>query len=381
MTSKWSLAGCLLGVAFMCFQCGGYKASPVGAQLFQGQNPNMERHVTLTAASSDTSYRIAVACGGSSLLFIGNGRDLEAWTYVVFDTITIDSLIKATLSFQVRPYPVLNPGRVILSILPTGSTWDETTMTWDNKILPSSETPLFQAEINSADTSSIDLDVPLDVLATFVTKDTLTGRVGILIKTESTGGLFQMNSLEYSASSTSYPHLTLYTASDTLIVSPSKDTFVSNSELSSRSDILRIQDGIAERSLLHFNIAGIPVEATINRAMLILHADPEASVPDPSAMFFLAVSPVADSVWTVPNLKLDSTWVAYGSFTGDSVAVTVTSLVQKWTSQTFLNGGMMLTGVLEKSDLAGRSFFSSSSDSARMPRLDVYYSLAPSGRY
>jgi hypothetical protein len=381
MTSKWCLAGCLLGAALMCFRCGGYKASPVGAQLFQGQNPDMEKRVNLTAASSDTSYRIAVTCEGSSLLFFGNGKNLEAWTYVVFDTITIDSLVKATLSFQVRPYPVLNSGPVILSILPTGSAWDETAMTWENKILPSSETPLFQAEINSADTTSIDLDVPLDVLATFVTKDTLTGRTGILIKTESPGGLFQMYSLEYSASSTGYPHLTLYTASDTLVVSPAKDTFVSNSDLSYRPDILRVQDGIAERSLLHFNIAGIPAEATINRALLILHADPEASVPDPSATFYLAVSPVADSSWTYPNVKTDSTWVASGSFTEDSVAVVVTSLVQKWTSRTFRNGGMMLTGVLEKSDLAGRSFFSSSADSARMPRLDVYYSLPPSGRY
>jgi hypothetical protein len=381
MTSKRILACCILVAVFMGFRCGGYKASPVGARFFQGQNPDMERHVTLSAASSDTSYRVSAVCGGSSLLFFGNGKNMEAWTYVVFDTTSLDSVIKCSLTFQVRPYPVSNGGPVTVSILPTGSAWDETAMTWENKILPESGTPLFSAEINPGDTSSIDLDVPLDVLATLVTKDTLTGRTGILIKTESTGGLFQIFSREYSASSTGYPRLTLYTASDTLIVPPSKDTFVSNGELSSRSDILRIQDGIAERSLLRFNVAGIPPEATVNRALLVLHADPEASVPDPSATFYLAVSPVADSVWSIPNVKLDSTWVASGSFTGDSVAVVVTSLVQKWSSQTFRNGGMLLTGVLEKSDLAGCSFYSSSADSARMPRLDVFYSLPPSGRY
>jgi hypothetical protein len=382
MNPKYFRIFTFLCIGLLGFHCGGYKASPVGAEMFQGQNPDMERRVTFTAASSDTSYRVPVVCGGSSYLFAGNDGNLEAWTYVVFDTSTIaGSLVKATLSFRILPYPVSGASPVEISILPTESTWDEQAMTWDTKITPASETPLFRVQASLSDPTMIDLDVPLDIAAAFVTKDTTVERTGILIRAEGTGGFIHLFSRESSDSTSLIPHLTLITESDTVTVAPQKDTFVSNSDRTVLPDRYWMQDGTAERILMRFHIIGIPHEATINRAMLVLHTDSESAVPDPATTFYLSAVPVVDSIWTFPGVVTDSTWIASGAVSEDSVALVLTSLVQKWTSGTAVNGGLMLKGVLETTDLAGRSVFSSSADSVRIPRLEVFYSIPPSGRY
>jgi hypothetical protein len=383
MNPKYARFFLLIGLCLSIVRCGGYKASPVGAEMFQGQNPDMERLAAFTPASSDTSYRISRACGGSPLLFAGNDQGLEALTYVVFDTATITgSVIKATLSFQVLPYPVAAASPADIQILPTGSKWDEGSMTWDTRIPAASETPLFEVQASLSDSSTvIDLDVTADLAKSFVTTDTTVERTGIMIRTASPGGFFKLYGRESSASTSLIPHLTLITESDTLTVTPVKDTFVSSSDRSGLPDRYWIQDGIAERILMRFNLTGIPPEATINRAMLVLRADPESSFPDAASAFYLSAVPLADSVWTLPGVALDSTWTASAKVTADSAALILTSLVQKWTSGTQPNCGLMLRGVLETTDPAGRAFFSSSADSAGIPRLRVFYSVPPSGRY
>ena len=372
---------CCLGLSV--FRCGKYSASPVGADVFQGQNPDMERRVTFYAAPSDTSYRIPVVCGASPYLFVGDDRGLESWTYIVFDTATTSgSLVKATLSFTVLPYPESDASPVEISILPTESPWDEGTMTWDTKISPASETPLFREQASlSEDTTRIDLDVPLELAAALVSKDTSVERTGLLIRAEGTGGFIRLFSREFSTSSPLIPHLTLITESDTMTVMPRKDTFVSNSARTVPPDRLWIQDGTADRILMRFNVSGIPPEATVNRARLVLHTDAESAFPAPTSAFYLSAVPLADSVWTLPGVATDSTWIASGAASGDSIATILTSWVQKWTSGTAPNCGLMLKGTLENTDLAGRSVFSSSADSVRIPRLEIFYSIPPTGRY
>jgi hypothetical protein len=372
-----------LGFCLACVRCGSYKPSPVGAEIFQGQHPDMEKYATFTPASSDTSYKISRACGGSPFLFAGNDQGVEAMAYVVFDTTSFTgSIVKATLSFQLLPYPIKPASSAELQILPTGSSWDEATMAWDDRIAPAAETPLFTVQASLSDSSTvIDLDVPVDLAKSFVNADTNVERTGILIRSGALSGFFKLYGRESSASPALIPHLTLITESDTLTVMPSKDTFVSFSDLPGLPDRFWVRDGIAERILMRFNLGAIPPEATINRAMLVLRADPESSFPDQASVFYLSAVPLADSVWVLPGVALDSTWTASASVSGDSAALVLTTLVQKWTSRTEPNCGLMLRGVLETTDPAGRAFFSASADSAGIPRLKVFYSVPPSGRY
>ncbi|MBN2201535.1 hypothetical protein JW777_06270, partial [bacterium] len=62
--------------------------------------------------------------------------------------------------------------------------------------------------------------------------------------------------------------------------------------------------------------------------------------------------------------------------------VSITSLVQRWSSGVIRNGGLMLRGALETSDPAGCSPYSRSApDSSLIPRLELFYSLPPTSRF
>jgi hypothetical protein len=382
MKTKCVLWCIFLGIALLMVSCSLEKPSPVGAQYFERENRGAENHLVVYSAPSDTSYKTTVSCGKSTYLFFGMDKDIEALTFVVFDTVKItEPILKAVLSFQTILYIASETLPIDVSVYTTDATWEETSITWENHILPSSTGPIQTVQIQSADTFMVEAEIPAELAAAMVTPDSLVKRIGIMLKVDAGGCLFQSFSMEYSSTSEAVPHLTLYTASDTLSVWPEKDAFVANTNRAPVADRIRIQNGIAERSLLFFDLSAIPSEASINRALLILHSESGAAVPNDTSAFYFTIYPLADSLQNVSDVRIDTALVASGSIKGDSCRAVITSIVQYWTAKTIKNAGIMLNGILEESDLAGQSLYSAQADSSLMPKLDVFYSLPPSSRF
>jgi hypothetical protein len=383
MKTKYLTYPMVVGMALLLVRCGQEKPSPVGAQYYERQNRGTEEHLAAYSTLSDTSYQTSAACGKSYNLFFGADKDIEAYTYVVFSkTINTKPILRAVLSFQTVSYMASGTTPLSVSIYATDTTWEESSMTWKNQALPSSAVPIQTVQIETADTCNVEMEIPPETAAALISADSSLKRIGILLKADVPGCILHAYGREYSSTSDAVPHLTLYLDADTLSVRPEKDAFTAKMDRVPVADRIRIQDGIAERSLLFFNnLTAVPPEATINRALLILRADGETAVPNDTSTFYFTIYPVADSIQSVDNVKVDSASVVIGKIAGDTCRAVITAIIQQWTSKKLKNWGLLLNGYQEQSDLAGRSLYSAQSDSLFMPRLDVFYSLPPSSRF
>jgi hypothetical protein len=375
---------CVLGTLLIVLSCGQEKATSVGADFYDQENPVEENRLVLPAVR-DTVYSQTVSCGTGYYLFTGTRDGVETRSFFVFDTVTVAGTVdRAVLSFRTIPYaaPASGGGDVRLVLSPTASDWDEDGVSWDNQ---PAETGASFAEASAAasDTTDVEVEIPLDLALSLVNPDTAAARPGVALRAGDPDCVLRLFARE--AGVTTSPTLLFIVSgdtTDTVSVQTVRDAFVVRNGTAVPPERLRIQDGTAERILLFFDLSSIPREATINRARLVLHADDENVFPASDPDFSFSVYPVSDSSWTVPPTVLDSSRAVTGAFSGDSTATVITAIVQRWTSGLLDNAGLMIKGSLETTVPAGCSPFSGATpDAGLAPRLDVYYSLPPTSRF
>jgi hypothetical protein len=164
-------------------------------------------------------------------------------------------------------------------------------------------------------------------------------------------------------------------------INPSSDTFISYAPVVPRSDRLFLTNGISLRSFLYFDVSQIPAEATINRALLILHCDTTLSVPTPSESFGVTAFSTTGDVSQIPSIPYDSTYFVSDTTQKDSLKLNITSFLQDWTSGNKTNFGLLLAGYKANIDPYQIGFFSTNSDPILRPRLEVFYSLPSSSQF
>ena len=380
---KFHIAVCGMGWLFAALisGCGKDVASPVGAQLYQRSNPGSEMSVVLTATSEDTSYQAPVSCGTGQYLFAGSDKGLESKILVVFDSTNFSgSLIRAELSFSTSLFGASNSGTVTLSIYKTGIEWTEGRLSWSDVDPQKLEGPIASVEVSASDTTSVSVEIPNEIAKTLLQSDSSGTKTGLCI-TVSPGCILRTWSREYSTTSFVVPNVTVYTETDTVSAWPARDGFVAMMDRLPDAGRLYIQNGVSWRSLLFFDFPDIPSEATINRALLVLHSDPEEAVSASDSIFNYIIYPLADGPLDISNVATDSTIYATAVFQGDSSSAATTSIIQKLVSNRQRKCGLILSGLLETMDLSGRAVFSSSAGSSLTPRLEIFYSLPPSEPY
>jgi hypothetical protein len=386
---KHSLVGFLLccTAGTVLIQCGKETFSSVGTQFYQSANPGSERHTTAFSSSSDTSYSVSVPCGKSYSLFLGMDKGIETKTVVVFDTVSLTGPARSVvLSFFVKPLSPSSGSPVAVSIhsMDTDSmdaAWVETALTWAEFSEAWVRDRVAGALISTSDTSQVSIELPLDILPEWIAPDRHSG---LMVSADAPGCVFQLASRESDTATIPrlIPRITVkYNDSDSVVVRPIRDTYIARSLEDPPNNRLAIEDGTAKRAFLFFDVSDIPAEATVNRAELMLHADTDGSFPESGDSFAISVTPVAQGGDPSTNSGLDSTQVITGSFTGDSARVILTGFVQKWVSGVKPNAGIVVRGVQEKTGCGKRWVFDSFSDSLLAPRLDLYYSLPPTGRF
>ncbi len=381
--------GLLTTFFFILNQCTKYKENPVGSDFFQRENYGSETYTLFQPAPNDTSYKASVFTDKSGYLYVGGYRANFSRSLIHFamtdisDTITVDSAI-VTLHINNILGSATEPFVPTVHLI-TGP-WEPSETNWDHFEASNIIGDAITLTETTIDTDSVAFTLPSSLVQSWIDTTDQTENNGILISyTElDTGSLVQY----YSANSYEgvYPKLTLFYQEDTLTtidIVASKDTYIVNSQKEPSPDRLFISNSIAFRSLLLFNIDTIPADATINKAMLILHADTTQSFPNHDNPFDIYGYPITDLSWPLPLIPVDSSIYASGTLedTTDVMRMNITTIVECWTYELLdVNAGILLSGRDEQKNILGRGFFSTTADSALQPALEIFYSTPPSSR-
>jgi len=174
------------------------------------------------------------------------------------------------------------------------------------------------------------------------------------------------------------PRLDFYMDGDTVVtesVSPVSDTYYVRKPESLRDDLLFLDNGAHDRMRLEFDLSDIPEDVTINLAQLVLFADTLESIPDHSDYYNVNVYRLTEDY--ADTLAYNASYSTGTLDTGEEITViTVTTIVQGWTSSTYDNYGFLIKGFNEGLTMDRRGFYVDLEDSTRMPRLDLYVTPA-----
>lgn len=135
---------------------------------------------------------------------------------------------------------------------------------------------------------------------------------------------------------------------------------------------------------LKFDFSDIPKTATINRAILTMDLDDEASNRWETG---LATDEVTDILYGFPitsddfyNLSAEDFHpgeISTGTIINNQMTMNLTSLVQIWTAERAPNQGLLLRAATEDQDLTRLSFYAGNElDKTRAPRLIVEYYIS-----
>ncbi len=376
----------ILGLLIAFVECGKNSKNPVGSKYIEPRGA--EKDTVFYASPLDTFYHNDTECGISSYLYLGETEYVKAKTLIWFsnlpDSGTLDSAV-VTLT----PDEIIGPstGVFTASVHLIQNDWDEYETTWETFKQDQVGEEITTFELNAAeiaanlDSLKITFRIPILTVQSWIDTATADNNYGILISYDLSDFVVGFDSRALSGG----PKLDIYATQDTTqfheTISPIQDAFIATSKQTERSDRIFVTNGSALRSFLNFDVTSIQEDATINRALIVLHVDTLLSVPDNSTSFYIYTYPIKNSViWPISSVELDSTISALGTVSGDSATFNITSIMQNWTSGKSENYGLILKGSNEVYNLHQRGFFSTESDSLLQPHLEVYYTLPPSSR-
>ncbi len=243
---------------WMFFQCSKDPAGPVGATFFERSDQGSEHHVSLLPVSV-SSFQVPTATGKSNSLFLGKTKTLSSLVLIRFDTVnTGTSIQKAFLGFKFQKHSgnLLSP--IQFKCYGVHFEWDDSSSSLQTQLPNRSEwEPIITIEIPvTQDTGTVSAEFPISWAQNFTTSN---GWSNLLIETDQTECLLQMNSSEVSSSSETVPHLILYTESDTLLdtleVFPKEDVFIPFWEYPLENPYLWVQNGIAWNTYFYFDLS------------------------------------------------------------------------------------------------------------------------------
>lgn len=387
----------LLGL-FIVMQCARNSGNPVGDDYLQRQYDGDQLYAVFYPAPTDTFFQTYINSGISPYLYLGQSRDIESKFLMHFEDLPDSGTIvqKAVLTLHTHRVFGDPNGFFIASISEILDEWVEEDITWESfetsGLLGSEVTTrkISADEITSwDDTLTLNMTIPTRLVQSWINNKADSANHGLLFSVSTPASfIVEFYSRNVPNLEEKRPVLTLITSADSveesIPVSSEKDGTISMTNRPATSEFLHIGNGTALRSLLYFSVGdSIPVEATINRALLKMYADPDQAFPNKSETFEIFVHHATDSPWPFPDVPFDSTFKVTGAILKDStwMHINVSPLIQSWTFGTAENHGLILKGKREADDLLERVFHSTAcGDSSLLPHLEIFYTLPPSSR-
>lgn len=359
------------------------KESPVGSSYLDRQNFGDVAQKTLHASLNDTSFYVPTSTYLSSYLYIGHMEDMHAATLFRFsgieDTVEIDS---AVLIITVDHVNNASQIPATIDVYAVASSWEDSTVKTTDISTGLIGNLLGSITIASDTTDTLFYKLNKELLTTWM--DTLTSdqNYGLYLDTND-DFMIQCYSSDISSSTGYGPLLIFYSSEDTInypsYIEAYQDVFLTSSLTETNPDQLIIESGTAFRSFVEFDLSIFEPTDIINRAALILSADTLRLLPK-NADAFTVLACNLDTLTDFQSMECQSDYISSGSVTDDECTVDLTYQIQSMVSGQSPNYGFLLESPVESSELSRIIFYSTTSDSAKQPRLDVIYTKSSSNQ-
>ncbi|MFQ6112918.1 MAG: DNRLRE domain-containing protein [bacterium] len=169
------------------------------------------------------------------------------------------------------------------------------------------------------------------------------------------------------------------TDQDTTSVVATADAYLVRSLMEPQSGPLYVDNVFSRQSVIKFDLANIPRESTVNKAILKLNVQPENSILRNDGITIQIVR-LAEPFLPPNTFKVDSLFTGIVALVKDSdssIPISIRSMLQEWTSQEFENHGFIIRTGTPGRDISRVAFFSSAIDSSMGPKIEVDFTVSP----
>ncbi|HHS13012.1 MAG TPA: hypothetical protein ENN03_04505 [bacterium] len=361
----------------------------MGSDLFDRINENTVSYKLLYTVSADTFFQTSINMGNSAYLYIGRQQDVIAHTLIRFETKPDSGILDSTIAkmFASRSLDG-SSAPMTVRMIECRVPWDEYEIRWDtwDKV----QNGFLGNEIGRftlhPESDTILFSLPNDRVREWSESD--QSNYGLMLTSDDADFIMELYSKNAPTDDTtqtvSHPYSTSYVTRNGETLQSSRlvtqDAVLVSRKVEPTAERMWIHNGLGLRTFIKVEVEGIPENATVNKALLILRPDTTLSFPDNKPFDFL-VYPVTSETWELPNIPFDPSGVQTGRIEGDSAAVDITFFLQNWIFGSEKNFGLILSGNLETTNLTSRAFYTTTADSLFRPHIRLYYTLPPSSRY
>jgi len=405
--------GLFFGIVLLLLHCTNEKPMPSGYDLLNRDNkagvvPPITLKATRLAHYWETQK--TTQTGQLSTLLLGNSQTvhsdivLKCWELVRVDT---NAVLDSVNLYFYGSYLFGQDSLLDVTIHRINADWQESNFSWSDIDGGYDQEPLENARFTFHANNWNKIPITdLQFMKEWI-RDTYNDDLtihGLLVRCNQSDIAAEFLSSEFT--NTSFrPYLKIYMqdaegAPDSIAVNVTHDgSLLQNSvdieaeTLQESPEFLRIGDASGFKSLLQFDVSGIPSEATIHKALLKFYVDAEHStVKQGGAISIAAARIISDSTWAPVTIALDSTISPASdeaapenetfAFDNATAAHTLSRIVQKWVSDDETpNNGLILVPSYPGQDFQEIALKTGVSDSIYTPTLEITYSLPPGHRF
>ena len=376
------------------FSCGKEKPLPTAySDLFGDKEGEINDTLIVQQPGTETFFSRLINTGAGFSLLIGHFQNYHSVIYLKFDNLP-DSVQVHSAKISL----ISNPGdsTLLASSQPFTANIFLADFEWENDLDPEQfidQLPLmgqpYQTVTITPDTSN-KFEFELDTLLVAQWADSTSGvtNYGIWLDSPDLDSMNSFYSAEMADASL-VPRLELiYTDTDSTgtfldssTVYSSKDAFL----LVNKEDDLNIDKnyfyagkGLAFRSFVKFDLAGLDSTIHLNRATMEFVVNKENSIRNAAGTGDIIVLRLAGESWQKNDVDESPETSSYAGTLADSTLIfDVTPTIQGWIGNNYPNYGFLVRSVSENQSLARIAFYSSKSDPDLQPRLHLYYTLPP----
>ncbi len=388
------LAACLFAAG-----CTHDKPLPSGFDDLQRAYKGELKTVELRAVDSGR-YWAAPVVGLVPTLLFGRSADTRSFLLLQFSGLTdIDTANVHSATVFLHQVSRSGDGAAFSAVVrPVLAEWTESEVVWEKaKDLYDSALDWGRFEVPAADSGWFSFSLDTTAVDGWV-RDS-SKNFGVLLEFNQADFMAVLNSSD-SDTSVGYGRFIYTTRAgvlDTVVKTISKDASLlihqgttNAATLEPRPDRLWIDDAAGYRSLLRFDLSGLPGNATIHHALLTLHIDQAASTLPKSGLAITCNAVVNDSLWQPATLVADTlttypSGYAYADqsqlvFSGTTATRAMATLVQNWVLRNPPNYGMLLTGPYGV-DAARISLYTGVDQPDYAPKIQITYSIPPTTKF
>lgn len=359
--------------------------------------------VTTVPAADAAQYRAPVRTGLTGTLLLGRHDGITSRVllrFTNFSTIDSASVQSATLTLTQTARWGDGPGfSGTIHALNATALWNEKSVEWPVVRGQYDPASIGSYTVEAADSAALTFAIAPQLVNSWISGDSSSNH-GILLDFADAAMMAELLSVDVIEN---YPRLKVAFINtdgdpDTVTIGPTADaSLLEFDQLNPEYTLERPDPNVwldnlrGYRTLLRFNVAEIPAQATIHQALLTLPIETRLSATGEAGLAYEIRQVTGDTTWqTLKPIVTDSTYslatgAAVGSLETATIATTpavsyLSNLVQRWTTGSAVNAGLLLQSSGYGSNAAKVALYGGAGGTAR-PTLRITYSLPASARF